>query len=69
MFARFDENPAMNQDVKETKRYEWTHARTDGQCENSIPTTNKVCRGITITWNNILYWGGLSDSLMVLPSL
>ena len=42
MFARFDENPAMTlQDIKETKRYE----RTDGQRENSIPTTNKVCRG------------------------
>ena len=30
MFARFDENPAMNlQDIKETKRYGRTHARTD----------------------------------------
>ena len=42
MFARFDENPAMNlQDIKETKRY----GRTDGQRENSIPPTNKVCGG------------------------
>ena len=42
MFARFDENPAMTlQDIKETKRY----GRTDGQRENSIPTTNKVCGG------------------------
>ena len=41
-FARFDENPAMNlQDIKETKRY----GRTDGQRENSIPPTNKVCGG------------------------
>ena len=41
MFARFDENPAMTlQDVKETKRYGWTHLHTDGQHENSIPTTN-----------------------------
>ena len=52
MFARFDENPAMTlQDIKETKRYGrtdgHTHARTHGQCENSIPTTNKVCGGIT----------------------
>ena len=23
----------------------WTDARTHGQRENSIPTTNKVCRG------------------------
>ena len=42
MFARFDENPAMTlRVIKETKRY----GRTDGQRENSIPTTNKVCRG------------------------
>ena len=35
MFARFDENPAMNlQDIKETKRYRWTHARTDGRTDN-----------------------------------
>ena len=30
MFAGFDENPAMTlQDIKETKRYGRTHARTD----------------------------------------
>ena len=50
MFARFDENPAMTlQDIKKTKRYGWTdartHTRTHGQRENSIPTTNKVCGG------------------------
>ena len=46
MFARFDENPAMTlQDIKETKRYGRTYARTQGQRENSIPTTNKVCGG------------------------
>ena len=44
MFARFDENPAMTlQDIKETKHYGRTHTHTDGQRENSIPTTNKVC--------------------------
>ena len=43
MFARFDENPAMTlQDIKETLQ---TDARMDRQCENSIPTTNKVCGG------------------------
>ena len=48
MFARFDENPAMTlQDIKETKRY----GRTDGQRENSIPTTNKVCGG----YNDIFF--------------
>ena len=31
MFARFDENPAMTlQDIKETKCYRSTHARTHG---------------------------------------
>ena len=46
MFARFDENPAMTlEDIKETKRYGQTQARTHGQPENSIPTTNKVCGG------------------------
>ena len=35
MFARFDENPAMTlQDIKETKRYGRTHARTDGRTDN-----------------------------------
>ena len=28
MFARLDENPVMTQDIKETKRYGRTHART-----------------------------------------
>ena len=48
MFARFDENLAMTlQDIKKTKRYGRTHARTDGQRENSIPTT-KFAGGIII---------------------
>ena len=43
MFARFDENPGMTlQDIKETKRYGRTHASTDGQRENSIPTVKTV---------------------------
>ena len=54
MFARFDENPAMTLGViKETKRYGRTHGRTDrrtdGQRENSIPPTNKVCGGYNYT--------------------
>ena len=45
MFARIDKNPEMTlQDIKETKRY----GHTDGQHENSIPTTNKVCGGIIV---------------------
>ena len=46
MLARFDKNPATTlQDIKEAKRYGRTDSRTHGQCENSIPTTNKVCGG------------------------
>ena len=49
MFARFDENPAMTSIIKETKRYGrtdgHTDTQTDGQRENSIPPTNKVCGG------------------------
>ena len=42
IFAKFDENPAMTlRVIKEKKRY----GRMDGQRENSIPTTNKVCGG------------------------
>ena len=56
MFARFDENPAMTlRVIKETKRYgrtdRRTDTRTDGQRENSIPPTNKVCGG----YKNIFY--------------
>ena len=43
MFARFDEIPAMTlQDIKETNM--------DGECENSIPSTNRFAGGIT---NNV----------------
>ena len=46
MFARFDENPAMTlQDIKKIKCYGRRHLSTDGQCENSLPTTNKVWGG------------------------
>ena len=48
MFATFDEIQAMTlQDIKETKRHGRTDARkhgrtvTDGQRENSIPSTKK----------------------------
>ena len=54
MFARFDENPAMTlQDIKETKHYGLTHARTDGKRENSIPITNKVCGGYMYTHHKV----------------
>ena len=50
MFARFDENPAMTlKYIKETKHNGQTHghmdARTDGQRENSIPTTTRFAGG------------------------
>ena len=67
MFARLNENPAMTlQDIKETKRYGrtdgQTDARTDGQRENSIPPTNKVCGG----YNKVLKTNG---SLMKVKSI
>ena len=35
MFARFNENPAMTlQDIKETKRYGRTHARSHARTDN-----------------------------------
>ena len=56
MFARFDENPAMTlRVIKETKRYGRTHGRTDGQRENSIPLTNKVCRGYNNSYYNVFF--------------
>ena len=50
MFARFDENPAMTlQDIKETKRYGRTDARTDGRTDNVktvYPPQTKFAGGI-----------------------
>ena len=47
MFARFDENPAMTlQDIKETKRYGWTHTRTD--VKTVYPPQTKFAGGIMI---------------------
>ena len=58
MFARFDENPAMTlRVIKETKRYGRTDGRTDGQRENSIPPTNKVCGGYNNFQLCTLIWG------------
>ena len=48
MFARFDENPAMTlQDIKETKCYGRTHARTDNVKTVYLPQT-KFAGGIII---------------------
>ena len=49
MFARFDENPAMNlQDIKETKRYGRTDARTDN-VKTVYPLQTKFAGGINIS--------------------
>ena len=47
MFARFDKNPAMTlQDIKETKRYGRTDARTDN-VKTVYPPQTKFAGGIT----------------------
>ena len=50
MFARFDENPAMNlQDNKETKRYGQTHRRKHARTDNVktvYPLQTKFAGGI-----------------------
>ena len=55
MFARFDESLAMTlQDIKETKRYERTHTRTDAQTDNVktvYPPQTKFAGGIMIQQN------------------
>ena len=48
IYATFDENPAITQVIKKTKRYGRTHGRTHGRTDNVktvYPTTNKVCGG------------------------
>ena len=43
MFARFDENPAMTlQDIKETKRYRRTDARTHGRTHTRTDNVKTV---------------------------
>ena len=64
MFARFDENPAMNlQDIKETKRYGRTDARTDN-VKTVYPLQTKFAGGIMtdkfepwhVISNNVVFW-------------
>ena len=46
MFAKFDENPAKTlQDIKKTKRYGRTHARTDN-VKTVYPPQTKFAGGI-----------------------
>ena len=52
MFARFDENPAMTlQDIKKTKRYGWTDARTDN-VKTVYPPQTKFA-GVEIVVKNL----------------
>ena len=54
-FARFDENPAMTlQDIKETKCYGRTHARTDN-VKTVYPTQTKFAGGIKRCEPSILF--------------
>ena len=68
MFARFDENPAMTlQDIKETKRYGRTDARTDGRTDNVktvYPPQTKFAGGIII-FRYALLSGGLRKGYFV----
>ena len=67
MFARFDENPAMNlQVIKETKRYGWTDRHTDGRThartdnvKTVYPLQTKLVGGIITTnvWNDKIMKG------------
>ena len=53
VFAKFDEIPSMTlQDIKETKRYGHTFVRSDGQCENSIPSHKHSLRGGLLNMSN-----------------
>ena len=68
MFARFDENPAMTlQNIKETKRYGRTDARTHGRMDNVktvYPPQTKFAGGIIIrifSLNLMICWENFSD--------
>ena len=54
MFARFDENPAMTlRDIKETKRYGRTDARTDN-VKTVYPLQTKFAGGImNLNWRQV----------------
>ena len=59
MFARFNENPAMTlQDIKETKRYGRTDARTDN-VKTVYPLQTKFAGGII---NSIMPKTGMGDN-------
>ena len=59
MFARFDENPAITfQDIKETKLYGRTHARTDTRTDNVktvYPPQTKFAGGLTTLYFKKLF--------------
>ena len=59
MFARFNKNPEMIlQDIKKTKRYGRTDARTDGRTDNVktvYPLQTKFAGGIIISLMYLLF--------------
>ena len=55
LFARFDENPEMTlQDIKETKHYGRTHARTDN-VKTVYPPQTKFAGGGINMWVSCMY--------------
>ena len=67
MFARFDENPAITlQYIKETKRYGWTHGRTDGRTwKQFTPPQTKFAGGIKKDTTNYYLPLGRADISLV----
>ena len=66
MFAMFDENPAMTlQDIKETKRFGRTHARTHARTDNvktvypPPPQTKFAGVIFLVSQPNLIYVGGI----------
>ena len=60
MFARFNENPAMTlQDIKETKRYGRTDARTDN-VKTVYPLQTKFAGGIIRKQIQVAQWATIA---------
>ena len=69
VYARFDEIPSITlEDIKKTKRYGRTDARTDGRTDNVktvYPPTNTVCGG----YNDWLWCFNLKFQLILAISV
>ena len=63
MFARFNENPAMTlQDIKETKHYGRTDARTD--VKTVYPLQTKFAGGIISQKQGSAFWSQTIQNLL-----